>query len=192
MMQRRELAPGLFVELLDGIATDLHSPVRMNARADLDLYCHRVAGVVGLLCLPIFGADSARCRDYAETLGRALQYTNILRDTASDLKRGRIYYPLDELTASGLDDGSFMRDDGKRRDYLETFAAGAAELFTIASDQLPAADRRALRPARMMAAVYAKLLRKMRVDGLRVTEQRYRLTSAEKITALAEVMLGRQ
>ena len=81
LILRRGLDRGLFRDLLDGTATDLAAPVRMATRADLDLYCHRVAGTVGQLCLPIFGADPERAAAYAETLGRALQYTNILRDT---------------------------------------------------------------------------------------------------------------
>ena len=90
LIARRGLDRRLFLELLDGTATDLAAPVRMATRADLDLYCHRVAGTVGQLCLPIFGADPQRAGAYAGTLGRALQYTNILRDTKSDLARGRI------------------------------------------------------------------------------------------------------
>lgn len=189
---RRGLRPHLFLELLDGIATDLQASVRMATRADLDLYCHRVAGVVGLLCLPIFGADPARAADYAETLGRALQYTNILRDTASDLQRGRLYYPADELAAAGLDAGNFAREDAKRQAYLAAFAAQAADLFACVAALVPPADRHALRPARVMASVYWKLLRKMRADGVRVLEKRYRLTSLEKIAALSAALPGRQ
>ncbi|MFM7376335.1 MAG: phytoene/squalene synthase family protein, partial [Chthoniobacterales bacterium] len=102
LVRWRSLDRNLFLELLDGVATDLASNVRMGTRADLDLYCHRVAGTVGRLCLPMFGADAKRAGDYAETLGRVLQYTNILRDTASDLQRGRVYFPLDELAAAGI------------------------------------------------------------------------------------------
>ena len=72
LIVRRDLDRGLFLELLDGKATDLAAPVRMATRADLDLYCHRVAGTVGRLCLPIFGANPERATAYAEILGRAL------------------------------------------------------------------------------------------------------------------------
>lgn len=192
LIKRRSLDPRLFLELLDGVATDITPPVRMATRADLDLYCHRVAGVVGRLCLPIFGADSVRAADYAETLGRALQYTNILRDTGSDLGRGRIYYPLEELAAAGLDAGSFHREHDARRDYLEKFAADTGQLFAQAASLLPREDRAALRPARVMAAIYLTLLRKMQREGLRVLEKRCRLNAVEKSVAAAKALTGFQ
>lgn len=189
LMLRRSLDRGLFLELLEGVATDLASPVRMPARADLDLYCHRVAGTVGCLCLPIFGAHRDRATDYAETLGRALQYTNILRDTASDLRRGRIYYPLDELAASGISIDSFP--DGAAA-YLARFTEETENLFQSAERKLPIEDRKALTPARVMASIYRTLLRKMRRDGLRVAEKRYRLSTAEKVQAIVTALFARQ
>lgn len=187
LIERRGLPRNLFLELLDGVATDLAAPVRMATRADLDLYCHRVAGTVGRLCLPIFGADPERAADYAETLGCALQYTNILRDTAPDLERGRIYYPLDELAVAGVD--SFPRD---ARAYLVSFAAKTAALFDEAAAKSPPQDDRALRPARIMASVYRTLLRKMQRDGVRVTERRYRLSGPEKLLAVARALAVRR
>ncbi|MBE2180277.1 MAG: squalene/phytoene synthase family protein [Chthoniobacterales bacterium] len=192
LIKRRSLDPQLFLELLDGVASDINAPVRMATRADLDLYCHRVAGVVGQMCLPIFGADSARAADYAEALGRALQYTNILRDTGSDLARGRLYYPLDELAASGLDAGNFHREHGGRRDFLAKFAADTAQLFTRAASLLPREDRAALRPARVMAAIYLTLLRKMQREGLMALEKRCRLSALEKSAAAAKALTGIQ
>lgn len=187
LIERRGLPRDLFLELLDGVATDLAAPVRMATRADLDLYCHRVAGTVGRLCLPIFGADPERAADYAETLGCALQYTNILRDTAPDLERGRIYYPLDELAIAGVE--SFPQD---ARAYLVSFAAKTAALFDEAAAKLPPQDDRALRPARIMASVYRTLLRKMQRDGVRVTERRYRLSGPEKLLAVARALAVRR
>lgn len=185
LIARRGLERRLFLELLDGTATDLAAPVRMATRADLDLYCHRVAGTVGQLCLPIFGADPARASAYAETLGRALQYTNILRDTKSDLGRGRIYYPLDELSAARV--VSFPQD---AQSYLVSFAERTDALFDEAAKMSPPEEAKALRPARVMASIYRSLLRKMRRDGLRVTEKRYRLTTAEKLLALGRALLA--
>lgn len=182
LIKRRTLDRRLFLELLDGVATDLDRPVRMATRADLDLYCHRVAGTVGRLCLPIFGADRDRCGDYAEALGRALQYTNILRDTASDLQHDRIYHPLDQLAAYGADIARFPRG---AQAYWQWFARETEELFDRVSALAPAEDRHALRPARIMASIYRSLLAKMAKDGLKVTEKRYRLTAPEKLFALA-------
>lgn len=187
LIDRRHLDRRFFLELLDGVATDLTSPVRMATRADLELYCHRVAGTVGQLCLPIFGADRDRCADYAETLGRALQYTNILRDTASDLQRERIYYPLDELAAAGL---AVARFPHGAKHYLQSFARETEELFDRASAIAPMENRDALRPARIMASIYRALLRKMQKDGLRVTEKRYRLSKPEKVWTIGRALLA--
>jgi len=189
LMRRRSLDRNLFLELLDGVAADLATVVRMPTRADLDLYCHRVAGTVGRLCLPIFGADPQRAGDYAETLGRALQYTNILRDTASDLRRGRIYYPLDELAAAGIADSAFPSGSAA---YLARFARQADQLFEESAKKLPAADRGALKSARIMASIYRSLLGKMQRDGLRVTEKRYRLGTPEKLIAIGQAFFARQ
>ena len=186
LILRRGLDRSLLRDLLDGTATDLAAPVRMATRADLDLYCHRVAGTVGQLCLPIFGADPERAAAYAETLGRALQYTNILRDTKSDLARGRVYYPLDELSAAGVE--SFPHD---AQDHLQSFAEKTDTLFDEAAALSPGEDVRALRPARIMASIYRSLLRKMRHDGLRVAEKRYRLSAPEKLLAIARALYQR-
>ncbi|MBJ7258538.1 MAG: squalene/phytoene synthase family protein [Chthoniobacterales bacterium] len=187
LVHRRALDRNLFLELLDGTATDLTPKVRMATRADLDLYCHRVAGTVGQLCLPVFGANPQRSAAYAETLGRALQYTNILRDTASDRQRGRIYYPLDELAAAGIDDFP-----SGAAGYLASFAAQAGKLFDEAAARLPREDRSALRPARVMSAIYSRLLGKMQRNGWSVTEKRCRLSLPEKLLAIGAVLSGRQ
>lgn len=186
LMRRRSLDRKLFIGLLDGVATDLATNVRMATRADLDLYCHRVAGTVGRLCLPIFGADAKRAGDYAETLGRALQYTNILRDTAADWRRGRIYYPLDELASAGLTDFPLGAES-----YLASFARRTSGLFDEAAALAPAEDARALRPARIMASIYRALLGKMQRDGMRVTEQRYRLSAPGKLWAVVRALSTR-
>jgi phytoene synthase len=189
LMRRRPLDRNLFLELLDGVATDLLPSVRMATRADLDVYCHRVAGTVGRLCLPIFGADRQRAGAYAETLGLALQYTNILRDTASDLRRGRIYYPLDELAAAGVDETAFPVGSSA---YLAGFAQEANQLFEEAAKKLPTADREALKSARIMASIYRSLLRKMQRDGMQVTEKHYRLSAPQKLLAIGSVLIGHQ
>src|SRR5208283_5221852 len=75
----------------------------------LELYCHRVASVVGLLSIEIFGYQNAACRDYALHLGKALQLTNILRDVRTDAERGRIYLPLAELARFQVSPDEILR-----------------------------------------------------------------------------------
>ena len=85
-----------FDALLQGVEMDLDIK-RYEDYEQLELYCYRVASVVGLLSIEVFGYQDPACRDYAVCLGKALQLTNILRDVRSDAERGRIYLPLSEL-----------------------------------------------------------------------------------------------
>ncbi len=95
-IRRHQLRFELFDELLKGVEMDLDIK-RYADYAELEQYCYRVASVVGLLSIEIFGYQDPACRDYAIHLGKALQLTNILRDVRSDAERGRIYLPLSEL-----------------------------------------------------------------------------------------------
>src|SRR5438270_6724188 len=91
-----ELPYQLFDELIGGVEMDLDIK-RYETYAGLEQYCYRVASVVGLLSIEIFGYRNPACRHYANYLGKALQLTNILRDVRADAERGRIYLPVDEL-----------------------------------------------------------------------------------------------
>ena len=85
-----------FEELIKGVEMDLFNN-RYVTFDELSLYCYRVASVVGLICLHIFGVTSARAQDYAVALGMAFQLTNILRDVGTDAADSRIYLPLEDL-----------------------------------------------------------------------------------------------
>jgi phytoene synthase len=136
----------------------------------LELYCYRVASVVGLLSIEIFGYQNAVCRDYAVYLGKALQLTNILRDVRTDAKRGRVYLPLDELARFDVSPEEILRHE-----YSERFAALAASVagrarhfYQLARETLPAADRRAMVAAELMGTVYWRLLLKLEAKQFNV------------------------
>ncbi|HEX9179319.1 MAG TPA: presqualene diphosphate synthase HpnD, partial [Burkholderiales bacterium] len=106
----RALAPAIerfglpqeqFQEIIDGMEMDLDQEHYPDFRS-LALYCHRVAGVVGLLSAEIFGYQDRATLRYAHELGLAFQLTNILRDVGEDARRGRIYLPMDELAQFGV------------------------------------------------------------------------------------------
>jgi len=88
--------------LIDGLRGDIESPPCGLSREALDLYCRRVAGAPGLLALAVLGADGAAARRFGIALAQAMQMTNILRDTETDAKRGRLYLPLDLLAEAGI------------------------------------------------------------------------------------------
>src|SRR5438477_7177428 len=96
VIEQFHLAFEHFDALIRGVEMDLDIK-RYDDYDQLDLYCYRVASVVGLLSIEIFGYKNPACREYAVHLGKALQLTNILRDVRTDAERGRIYLPLSEL-----------------------------------------------------------------------------------------------
>jgi phytoene synthase len=151
-----------FDALLQGVEMDLDIN-RYRDFDELELYCYRVASVVGLLSIEIFGYTNPACRDYAIYLGKALQLTNILRDVRTDAERGRIYLPLSELARCQV-----APEDIVRLTYSEPFvcvasavAQRARDFYQLARETLPAADRRAMVAAELMGSVYWRLLREL-------------------------------
>ena len=186
MIQRR-----LFGEILDGVEMDLE-PRRYATFEELQGYCYRVASAVGLVSIEIFGYQNEGCKEYAVALGTALQLTNILRDIREDWENGeRIYLPMEDLerfqyreadVAGRVHDDRFLRLMNFEADRALTFYKKAAEV-------LPAEDRRSMTPARIMAEVYGRILRKMRAQGFRVYEKRYRLGTLRKAAIVGRVSL---
>ncbi len=101
VIERYHLPFEHFDELIKGVEMDLDIN-RYQTFGDLELYCYRVASVVGLLSIEIFGYRESACKEYAVHLGKALQLTNILRDVRVDSERGQIYLPLTELARFGV------------------------------------------------------------------------------------------
>ncbi len=151
-----------FDALLQGVQMDLEIN-RYSDYESLDLYCYRVASAVGLLSIEIFGYADPACRTYAVHLGKALQYTNILRDVRSDAERGRIYLPLSELKRFDVppEDILSSRYTDNFRQLAACVAARAREFYRLARETLPPQDRKSMRAAELMGSVYWRLLRKL-------------------------------
>lgn len=155
----------LFDELIRGVEMDLDIN-RYETYADLEQYCYRVASVVGLLSIEIFGYTNPACRDYASHLGKALQLTNILRDVRADAERGRIYLPLAELARCHVTEDDILRFQysGRFRQLAEGVSQQARRFYQQARDSLPAEDRRSMAAAELMGSVYWRLLRKLELQ----------------------------
>ncbi|MES2201805.1 MAG: squalene/phytoene synthase family protein [candidate division FCPU426 bacterium] len=180
---RHAIPLALFRELVTGALSDLRPKVRFTDARALETYCHQVAGVVGQICLPLFGVDRVRGKEYAETLARAFQLINILRDVREDAARGRIYFTLADLKAQGVEEKDFLQ--GKIPQALLALYAERARVLLARSDALARAlPRQGLGPSRMMRRLYGSLLDQMQKDGLRVLEKRYRLRAIQKIWAV--------
>lgn len=167
---RREIPLKLVQTLLEGAKSDLRPKVRFKGRQELFLYCHQVAGVVGQACLPIFGISLKEGAPYAEALGRAFQLINILRDVSEDEARGRDYFAQADRRRYPSEIELFRAYDGL-----------AIEAFKEADRLAASLPPQGLRPSRMMRRIYGRLLERMRQDGFRVRERRYRLSDFEKL-----------
>ena len=183
VIQQHQLPFDLFDELLKGVEMDLDINRYANYE-QLDLYCHRVASVVGLLSIEIFGYQNARCRDYAIHLGKALQFTNILRDVRTDAERGRIYLPLAELVRFNVSPDEILRHEYSERfrQLAASVAERARDFYRLARETLPAEDRRAMVAAELMGSVYWRLLRKLEGKQFNVFgDKPTRLGKAQKL-----------
>jgi phytoene synthase len=153
---------GLFDELIQGCEMDLQIK-RYEDYEQLELYCYRVASVVGLLSIEIFGYRNPACRDYAIYLGKALQLTNILRDVRTDAERGRIYLPQSELARFGVSEQEILSFEYSDRfhELAKSVAGRAKQFYRQARETLPREDRRSMVAAGLMGTVYWRLLRKL-------------------------------
>ena len=193
LRDRQQIPNGLLVAVIDGCRMDLQ-PQRFETWNDLSGYIWKVACAVGLVSIRIFGCTDPGSERYAVALGHALQLTNILRDIDEDLANGsRIYLPLEDLARFQYTEQDLV---GRVRDErflaLMAFEAARAEdYFQQAAAALPASDRGALVPARIMAKIYHLLLGKMRADRFQVFEKRYRISKARKLAILSKHLIAR-
>jgi phytoene synthase len=145
-----------FLAIIDGMEMDAREAIRAPDLATLDLYCARVASAVGHLSVHVFGDPSDAAHAVAESLGRALQLTNILRDLDEDGNRGRLYLPREILDRHGMY-GSvpavILRHPALPAVCREV-AVIAEEHFRESNLAMEECSRRAMRPAAVMAAVY--------------------------------------
>ena len=184
--QGRRIAAPLLLEIVDGMAMDIDH-VRYPDFKSLNLYCYRVAGVVGEVAASIFGgaddADERAVRRYAHELGLAFQLTNIIRDVGEDARRGRIYLPRDELAQFGVREADILagRDGPAFQALMAHQFERASACYDRALAALPARARRAQRPGLVMAAIYRTLLDEIRRDDFPVLRARVSLTPLRKV-----------
>ena len=182
VLRRFKLPQEQLLEIIDGMAMDL-SQTRYLDFKGLQLYCYRVASVVGLLSAEIFGHEHRQTLKYAHDLGLALQLTNIIRDVGEDARRGRIYLPIEDLQRFGVPAKDILeaRYSDAFRELMAFQAERAEHFYEQAFAQLPAGDRKAQRPGLVMAAIYRTLLREIAADGFQVLDRRISLTPVRKV-----------
>lgn len=185
LIQRRHLDKELLNEILLGMKMDL-SIHRYQTFQDLRLYIWRVASVVGLISAHLFGAKGEQVLAYAENLGIALQLTNILRDIAEDAAKNRIYLPLEDLHRFHVTEEELLtsRPSPQATHLFHYEAERALSYFAkadLAWEKMPLKQRRIMRPARLMEAIYRTLLEKIQRTRYDVFYQRYRIGFLKKL-----------
>jgi 15-cis-phytoene synthase len=206
-------------ELIEGVRMDVNG-VDYERFEDLVLYCRRVAGAIGRVCLPIFGAHEEtstvgpEAEALADDLGVAMQLTNILRDVREDAENGRAYLPTEDLRRFGLiakDDersapavlASLLRGsedpeaDSVNREALERLHAlvrfevdRAQQWFQHGMKLAPLLDRRSAACLQAMAGIYRRLLNRIRAHPERALTERMSLPAGEKAWVAVRSMLG--
>ncbi len=171
-----------FIAVIDGMAMDTETAIVAPDLATLDLYCDRVAAAVGRLSVRAFGDDSADADVVAWHLGRALQYTNILRDVAEDAERGRLYLPMEWLEEAGVPpEPEAVLGHTALPALCGRMAATAHRHFTQAEAAMARCVPKAMKPARLMGATYAALLERMQQRGWSNLDERVSLSKFEKL-----------
>jgi phytoene synthase len=202
--QRRYTIPaGLLDDLALGTAMDVVDPASPNAAPqlsvqyqtfdDLKLYCYRVASVVGLVCIHIFGYRDPAAEPLAEQCGLAFQLTNIIRDVKEDAAMGRVYLPEEDLAKFGLSAAELLAapDPARFRPLLALEAARAHEGYQ-AGDQLIAYISEDSQPALLVLInIYRKLLEKIAERQYDVFSGKVSLTVSEKLRVLGRGFLQR-
>jgi phytoene synthase len=182
LVQQFSLAQEHLLEIIDGMEMDLDQHSYPDFKS-LQLYCYRVASVVGLLAAEIFGYSNRGTLKYAHDLGIAFQLTNIIRDVGEDARRGRIYLPLDELEQFGVkpDDILHMQETDNFQQLMQFQIERARRFYHQAFEELPAADRKSQRTGLIMAAIYQATLNAVATSGCHVLRERVSLGTGYKL-----------
>jgi phytoene synthase len=172
-----------FIAVIDGMQMDGESDIIAPDLAALDLYCDRVAAAVGRLSVRAFGDASPQADVVAHHLGRALQLTNVLRDIAEDAGRNRVYLPREFFTKPPATAAAALADPALP-DICARVSIMAHNHFRAAATAMDKCDRRAMRPARLMGATYAAILRHLERRGWERLDVPVKLAKWEKIWLL--------
>ena len=186
-LRERGIPRELFDALLDGMEMDL-SMHRYDDFKALDLYCYRVAGVVGLMMTHVFGYRHDRCLPHALALGTAMQLTNIARDVGEDARNGRIYLPADELSRFGVDEQAILdgRLDDNFRELMRFQIARARRYYEDAEAGIPDLVGPSSRlTVRVMGRLYAGILGAIEANDHDVFTRRAHVSAPSKLRTLA-------
>ena len=182
-IERYDLPKEEFILVIEGMEMDAEGPIVAPTFEGLFAYTRRAAGAVGMLSMPVFGAPhNETAKNFALSLGDALQLTNILRDVEEDAAEGRLYLPVELLQKHGcsLTPDSVASSQGLPA-VREELAAIARAKFADARSALEDLDWKILRPALLMMGVYERYLDKMTARGWANGQPKIELSKPEKL-----------
>ncbi len=177
--------------LIRGMETDVSAPLNAPSWPELLAYCDDVAGAVGDLCLAVWGWRGTEAAAFAQTTGRALQLTNILRDVWADAALGRLYLPEDVLETAGITASTpdAVVEHANLPQACRLVADIAAQGYEDIKASWPRPFPRTLRSAHVMVSVYQKLFDKIVAHDWK-TRARISLGPAEKLTSAMVALLS--
>jgi 15-cis-phytoene synthase len=190
-IQRFRIPEQPFQELISGMEMDL-TKHRYATFEELELYCYRVAGVVGLMLTPVLGCADERAASHAADLGRAMQLTNILRDVREDLERGRVYLPSEELRAFGLSEEELRRGrvDDRWRGFMRLQIRRARTWYASAAAGVPyLRGLGSQRMVRLMSGIYGDILRVIEARDYDVFSARAWVPGRRKLALAAATLV---
>lgn len=168
--------------LIDGGLQDLEQATYADF-AELRGYCEKVAGAVGLACVPVYESDDT---EHAMTLGIALQLINIIRDVEEDRLLGRVYLPQDELTAFGVEE---LAQSPEFQELMAFEAARARAYLAEGLQLLDSLDRRSSLCVGTFAGLYRETLDRIEANGFDVFGAKTRLSAPRKLAVVARGLL---
>jgi phytoene synthase len=172
--------------MIEGVSSDLQ-PRRIATFNELYQYCYKVASVVGLTIIHIFGFESPLALELAEKCGIAFQLTNILRDVREDADRGRVYLPAEDLARFGVDAARLEHD--QRFVALMRFEAARARCYYDESWPLLDLIQRRSRPSLWaLMRIYSRLLERIERSNYDVLRRRISLPVWEKLTIVGRAL----
>jgi 15-cis-phytoene synthase len=182
-----------FGELIDGCVADVRG-TSYQSFDDLLYYCRCVAGSIGRLSLGIFGTsrDMTQAAELADSLGVALQLTNILRDIREDHQNGRVYLPAEDLAKFDCDPATLDQSASAGFTRLVEFEAERArDWYATGWKLLARLDRRSAACTGAMAGIYRRLLDRIAAEPAAVLRGRISLSGQEKAMVAAKALAGR-
>lgn len=189
-----QLAYGTAMDVIDVKSHEAPSLLlQYKTFEDLCFYCYRVASVVGLVCIRIFGYSNPAAEKLAEKLGLAFQLTNIIRDVKEDLGMGRVYLPEEDLARFRItpEDLRTSPNSPQVRSLLELEANRAREYYRAADELIPMIDEDSQPALWVLSAIYRNLLEKIARQQYNVFTQKIRLTTREKLVVLGKGFIKR-